>query len=376
MTVILFIIILGALIFVHELGHYISAKKAGIRVDEFALGFPPKVVGKKVGETVYNLNLVPFGGYVKIFGDDADVMSDAAVSEEDKTRSFTAKSRWIQAFVLSSGVLGNIVFAWLLISISFMSGIPSSAEGRYADNVRDPKLMITSVLPDTPAANAGLKGGDVIVSMTEDAPKNGVRTITNRFDGYDAETARVFIGEAKASLSIIYERAKERGTTRVTPREGIIEGKKAIGVGLDTVGMVRFNPVRAFYEGALMTWDLLREVTVGLFGFLKQAVMGQASLEAVVGPIGIAGLVGEARVLGFIYLLSFTAFISINLAVINLLPIPALDGGRLLFLAIEAVIRRPIPAKFTRAVNTAGFILLIAFMLFITYREIVKLVSS
>ena len=125
-----------------------------------------------------------------------------------------------------------------------------------------------------------------------------------------------------------------------------------------------------------MTVDLVREVTVGLVGFLKQAVLGRANLDAVTGPLGIASLVGEARVLGMTYLLSFTAFISVNLAVINLLPVPALDGGRLLFLFIEAIIRRPIPSKFTRAMNSAGFVLLIFFMLFITYRDIVRLVDS
>lgn len=367
MTLVLFFIILGSLVFVHELGHFLVAKKAGIRVDEFALGFPPKVIGKKIGETVYNLNLIPFGGYVKIFGDDADVMSDMAISEADKARSFIAKPRYIQAMVLASGVLGNIVFAWLLISIGFMAGVPSATDGRYAEDVRDAKLTITSVLPNSPAEKAGLRSGDAITSITE-----GVR----RFEDSDSEKAGDFIGASKGKLSVSYARGSESGQATVEPVAGIVEGKPAIGVALDSVGVVRFGLFQSFFEGALMTWDLLREVAIGLLGFLKQAVLGQASLSAVTGPVGIAGMVGEARVLGVVYLLSFTAFISINLAVINLLPIPALDGGRLLFLAIEGIIRRPISVKFTRVVNTTGFILLIAFMLFITYRDIIKLVSS
>ncbi len=367
MTIVLFFIILGSLVFVHELGHFLAAKKSGIRVDEFALGFPPKILGKKVGETVYNLNLVPFGGYVKIFGDDADVMSDLAVSEADKARSFVAKPRYIQAFVLVSGVLGNIVFAWLLLSIGFMAGIPSASDGRYAKDVRDAKLTITMVLPDSPAQKAGLHSGDTIVSITEGE---------KHFASTDSEKASDFIGASTGNLSISYVRGEESGQTVVEPVAGIIEGKPAIGVSLDTLGVVRFGFFYSLYEGLLITWDLFREVAVGLFGFLKQAILGQASLSAVTGPVGIAGMVGEARILGLVYLLSFTAFISINLAVINLLPIPALDGGRLLFLAIEGIIRRPIPAKFTKVVNTGGFILLIAFMLFITYRDIIKLVSS
>src|SRR3989338_2371825 len=160
MTVVLFFIILGALVFVHELGHFISAKKAGIRVDEFALGFPPKILGKKIGETEYNLNLIPFGGYVKIFGEDGDD-TEAMQKEEhgtdtereigdafgDHSRRFTSKPRWVQGIVLSSGVLGNIVFAWLLVSIGFMSGVPSAINVRYAPDVRNLELMVTSVLP-------------------------------------------------------------------------------------------------------------------------------------------------------------------------------------------------------------------------------------
>lgn len=386
MTVVLFLIILGALIFVHELGHFVSAKKAGIRVDEFALGFPPRIWSKKIGETVYSLNLVPFGGYVKIFGEDAEgadnrgwearINADgegrgAGVERDVSARRFTSKSRWVQALVLASGVAGNIVFAWLLISISFLSGIPSSVEGRYVNEVRDPKLIITSVLPNSPAAHVGLESGDAILSLQEGARE--FDSVRYRISPNSAESARAFIAESKGDLRIQYKRVNQIQTVEVEPVQGIVAGKPAIGVTLDTVGVVQFGFFRSLYEGLLMTWDLLREVTVGLLGFIKQVFLGQANFDAIAGPVGIAGLVGEARVLGIIYLLSFTAFISINLAVINLFPIPALDGGRLLFLAIEALIRRPIPARITRALNTAGFVLLILLMVVITYRDIVKL---
>ena len=364
MTLVLFLIILGALVFVHELGHFISAKKAGIRVDEFALGFPPKIFGKKVGETLYSLNLVPFGGYVRIFGEDGEAVADPSVSEEDKARSFVRRPRVVQAVVLASGVLGNIIFAWLLISVSFLSGIPSSLDGRYANDVEDSGLVVTSVLPNSPAAQVGLKTADKIVSLSSGEV---------RFAGTDAEAAREFIGTAQGNLSVLISRAGIEASAEIVPADGIIFGKKAIGVTLDTIGTVQFGFFRSFYEGFLMTLDLLREVAVGLFIFAGDVVRGDADFSAITGPVGIAGLIGEARVLGFVYLLSFTAFISINLAVINLLPLPALDGGRLLFLAIEAVIRRPIPVRIARFLNTLGFVLLIALMLIITYRDVVKM---
>ena len=372
MTIVLFLIILGALIFVHELGHFISAKKAGIRVDEFALGFPPRIVSKKLGETVYSLNLIPFGGFVKIFGEDGLENADLTQTDADSTqmkadteRLFTSKTRWTQAFVLSSGVLGNIVFAWLLISTTFLFGVPFGAEGRYAEQIQDAALTIVSVLPDSPAEKAGIKSGDAILSL-----RDGERI----FEGANGDSARAFIQETKDALLIQYKRGELTASAEVVPVQGIVEGKPAIGVSLETVGVVRFGFFRAFFEGFLTTADLLREVTIGLFGFIAQAFRGEADFGAITGPVGIAGLVGEARTLGLVYLLSFTAFISINLAVINLLPVPALDGGRLLFLGIEGIIRRPIPVRITRALNAAGFVLLILLMVVITYRDIVRMI--
>ncbi len=364
MTALLFFVILGALVFVHELGHFLSAKKAGIRVDEFALGFPPRIWSKKIGETTYTLNLVPFGGYVKIFGEDG---IEEEGSGADSSRRFTSKPRWIQALVLSSGVLGNVLFSWILLALTFCIGVPSSPDGRYGSEVKDAVLTITTVLPNSPASRVGLKEGDTVVALAE-----GNRQFSDA-KARDADEAGLFIDNTREKLSFTIEREGKEYSYSLSPESGVVEGRKVIGVGLNQVGVVRFNPARALVEGARMTGDLLRVVTVGLVGFIGQAVTGGADLSAITGPIGIAGLVGEARVLGFVYLLSFVAFISINLAVINLIPFPALDGGRLLFLALEAIRRRPIPWRITRTLNMVGFTLLILLMLIITYRDILKL---
>ncbi|MDO8564869.1 MAG: RIP metalloprotease RseP [bacterium] len=394
MTIILFFIILGALIFVHELGHFLVAKRAGIRVDEFALGFPPRLFSKTVGETKYSLNLIPFGGYVKIYGEDGDEDVPNTNSHEhpetlnttnssssapfkgevprergegvvDMERSMMHKPKYVQAAVLSAGVFGNIVFAWLLISLGFMMGVPSTVNGRYADEVRDAHLAITQVLPDSPAEKAGLLAGDRVVLLEAGG---------ERFAKGSAEAAREFISSGSGELTVHIERNEHEEKITVMPQEGIVPGKLGIGVVLEEVGTVRFNPVRSLYEGFLTTVDLVWGVAKGLVLFIGQAFTGQARLGDITGPVGIAGLVGEARTLGLVYLLSFTAFISINLAVINLLPFPALDGGRLFFLLIEAVSRRQIPVRVSRFLNALGFILLILLMVVITYRDIVKLI--
>ncbi len=361
MTLVLLFVILGALVFVHELGHFISAKRAGIRVDEFALGFPPRLFSRQIGETRYSLNLIPFGGFVKIFGEDAGANGSGG---PDDTRRFVQKSRLVQALVLASGVLGNLVFAWLLLSLTFLYGVPYSPGGHYDSEVKDPKVVVTSVLAESPAERAGLREGDAILSLV-----SGDRELSS----IDTLAVSRFIGGAPSEVALTISRHGETQLLSLLPVAGVVEGRKGIGVTLDTIGVVRFGIFRSLYEGFLMTADITREIVAGLAHLVGQAFLGRADLGAITGPVGIAGLIGEARLLGLAYLLSFTAFISINLAVINLLPVPALDGGRLLFLAIEGARRRPIPPRLTRLINTAGFSLLLLLMALITYRDIVKL---
>lgn len=363
MSIIIFIVILLILVIVHEFGHFIVAKKSGIRVDEFAFGFPPRLFSVKKGETTYSFNAVPFGGYVKIFGENPD---EESTNGPDKARSFIHKPKRIQAAVLFAGVFFNILLAWLLLSIGFMSGQPTSV----SDNplVKNPALTVTGVRPDSPALQAGFEVGDKILSIQEkDMPLSELKDPS-------PETLRNFIvGHGNDTLLVTVLRAKENKILSVVPEVVSESSYPTIGVALDMVGTLKLPLHKALIEGAQLaasiTWG-----TIKSFGMLiAGAFTGKASINDVTGPVGIVGVVGDAARFGFVYLLSFTALISINLAVINLVPFPALDGGRLLFLLIEKIKGSRISPKIANTANAIGFALLIILMLVITYHDIAKL---
>lgn len=365
MSIIIFIIVLVVLILVHEIGHFLSAKKFGIRVDEFGIGFPPKLFGKKIGETTYSVNAIPFGGFVKIFGENPDEESS---SGPDSKRSFVNKPKRVQALVLVAGVAFNILLAWLLFSVGFMSGMPTSISEGERDRVYNPELTILSVLPNSPAKSAGLKAGDKIVSIA---------TKKETVDILNSENVSEFISLHKGEeIAVIYERGNEVVLSEVTPIDNIIINEPergAIGISMGLVGILKLPPHLAIWEGGKMTANMLYAIVVAFGGLLMNIFMLNADLSQITGPVGIVGFVGDAASLGFIYLLSFTAFISLNLAIINLLPFPALDGGRLLFILIEAIKGSRINPKVTNTLNTIGFTLLILLMLAVTYSDIVKL---
>lgn len=356
MSIIIFIIILGALIFVHELGHFIVAKKSGIRVDEFAIGFPPKIFSLKKGGTVYSLNLIPFGGYVKIFGENPD---EESLSPDAKD-SFVNKPKIIQALVLVAGVSFNIIFAWILFSISFMTGFPSVVTEETKERISDAYVVVTDVLENSPAQEAGIKVGDQLVSLDGD-------------EDISIEKIQNYIASHPDGFTLEYLRDKELNKTDLMPKDSIIEDKVAIGISMDMIGFLKLPIHKAFLEGGSMTIQALKDITIGLYTFIGQAFSGKANLEQVAGPVGIISLVGNAAQFGFVFLLGFTAFISLNLAVLNLVPFPALDGGRLLFILIEAIIRKPIPTKVANITNAIGFIILILLMVVITVSDVVKL---
>ncbi len=360
MSAILFIVILFVLVLVHEWGHFITAKKTGMRVDEFGFGFPPRLFGIKKGETLYSMNAIPLGGFVKIYGEDLD-----AEITEDRARAFGARPLWAQALVLVAGVTMNILFAWILFSLAFFIGTRTMVDEATAG--KDAMLTVLSIIPGSPADDVGLKPGDSILKVT-----SGEGSAIDRL--YPSAVSD-FIG-SHDSVTVTFAHKDTEKTVTVSPKAGFApqdKEKKVLGITMGLMEVTSKPAHLALYEGGLYTLSSIKMVAMGIVGLLKDALFFRADLSGVSGPIGIAGLVGEAASFGVTSLLLFTAFISLNLAVINLLPFPALDGGRLIFVCIEAIKGSPVPSRVAYAINAIGFLLLMTLMVVVSYHDILRM---
>lgn len=362
MYILIFIIILAVLVFVHELGHFIVAKASGIRVDEFAIGFPPRLFSFERGGTRYAINLIPFGGYVKIFGEDYDDSSADPATHADNN-SFAHKPKGTQITVLLAGIAFNIIFAWVLLSLGFMIGMPVPKD--YAPQaVQNAVTTITIVQKNSPAEEVGLRAGDEVVSL-QTGNDRLVSPSTSEMQAFTAS-------HANQPIEFTYKRSGEQSMITVIPT--IRSGDTAtIGVSMDALGILQLPLHKAVWEGARLTSYFTWSTAVGLTYFIGSAFSGGASVSDVTGPVGIAGLVNDATQLGFVYLLSFTAFISINLAIINLIPFPALDGGRVFFVIIEKIRGKALNPKAVQIVNATGLALLLLLMVIVTFNDIVAL---
>jgi regulator of sigma E protease len=364
MSVLVFLIVLVVLILVHEFGHFIVAKLTGMRVDEFGIGFPPRLWSKKIGETEYSINALPFGGFVRIYGEDA---TDTDVLRSE--RAFSARPKLAQALTLVAGITMNLLLAYVLITATLVMGTPRQLEENEVATAQNVQLMISDVLPGSPAAQAGLHIADAITKVE----KSEADTLSTN----DPDTFISYVSSTQQPLTLTIERNYQQQTVTVAPKPGVLSSdpaRPALGVSVTQVGIVPETLAKAPVDGAIYTWGVTKETAKGLAGFFAQAVTLNADLSQVAGPVGIAGAVGNAYADGLAALLSIAAVISINLAIINLLPIPALDGGRLLFVLIEAVIRRPVKPSVAAAVNGVGFFLIILLMLVVTASDILKLI--
>jgi regulator of sigma E protease len=356
-TLVVFIFILGLLIFVHELGHFIAAKRSGIKVEEFAFGFPPRLFAVKRGETEYALNLLPFGGYVRMLGEN----DNDPTAEKKNHRSYAYQSPWVRVKVVVAGVLMNAVLAWLLITIGFWIGMPpvvTAPNDIPRANVQT-SVVVAGIMPDSAADKMGLKPGDQIISINNQpmASQDAVSKTTTALKGQQV-TVQISRNEEMQSLS---------GTlnSEVPP----------LGVQLadDSVVTLPFwwAPIYAIWE----TIKAAGAIFVGVMGFFK-TLFSQFRVPAeAAGPVGIFYITRSVLDLGFGALLNFVAILSINLGVVNILPVPALDGGRLLFIILEKLNKgkKVVSARIENTAHAIGFILLILLILTITYHDVLRI---
>jgi len=375
LTIITFVIILGLLVLVHELGHFISAKIFKTKVEEFGFGLPPRLFGfykdkngkrkwvwgkkfksENAPNTVYSLNWVPIGGFVKIKGE-----NQSEIKEPD---SFGNKKIWQRSIILSSGVLMNVVLCIVLLSIGFGIGIPSVLDNEVlsqAKSIRNEKIQIVSINKDSPAALAGLTVGDAIISIDNQKIKS-IKDLQN------------YVNQHKNQLvNLRIDRGGEVKEIRIAPKVLDTSNNKAVlGVGLVKTGIVTYPWYESLWQGVKTTYNLAIIILAALGNLLKNIITTGEVTAEIAGPVGIAVLTGQVVNLGFVYVLQFAALLSLNLAIINFLPFPALDGGRIVFLIIEKVRGRGVNRKIENLVHNIGFAILMILIVLVTYRDLAR----
>ncbi len=364
MTALLVIGILVFLIVIHELGHFAVAKFFKVKVEEFGVGYPPRaLLFGKWGGTEYTLNWIPFGGFVRLFGE-----HDTVTGEVDSHKgSFAKAPRYVQALILVAGVVMNALAAWMLFASALAVGIPHAIPSGETDP--NARLLVTQVIPGSPASVAGLTAGDVITHMKEEGD---VPALT-------PESIVAFVGERGGKeLAVTFSRAGQEKTVTMFPAHAVVSetaDRAAVGIGLSLVSDTPMPFFEALWRALPVTWGKLHAVVTGLGSMVTNALRGEKVLESIVGPIGLVSVVGVAAEHGFGSVFWLAGFISLNLAVINLIPIPALDGGRLLLLGVEAVMRRSAPNIVVQLSNSLGIGLIILLMIAVTYNDIVRLLA-
>lgn len=359
-TIVVFILILSVLVLIHELGHFIMAKKFGIKVEEFGYGFPPRVWGKKIGETIYSINLLPIGGFVKLYGEDEagagrlDLKTKEKTSKtKDEDRAFYARPVWQRAIIVVAGVVMNFLLATVIISYLYaFQGVPQLGD----------KVSIVALVPHAPAQEAGLKVGDTILSV----------------DGQKMTTSDAVISYTKEHLGkpIHLEVQTDKGqkeSLTVTPRVKYPSNEGAMGIAISQNVVTKKYP---WYEAPFVglkesvkdSWMILQ----GLWQAVTQVAQKREVPAGLAGPVGIAQLTGQFIKIGPGAVLSLVSLLSLNLAILNILPIPALDGGRLFFILVEGITRRKVNQKFESYAHAVGMALLLALIVFITFHDLVR----
>ncbi len=342
------IIVLGVLIFVHELGHFLFAKLFDVGVEKFSLGFGTKIVGFRKGETEYLISAFPLGGYVKMIGENGE----GELSEADQARSFAAKPPLQRIAIVAAGPVFNLLFAYLLFILIYMVGVPAAT------------TKIGEVMKDKPAARAGLMTNDVVTAI-DGKP-------VQRWDDL-AKT----IAEGKGQpLELQVRRGNTVLTFRVTPESRSSKNLFGETVTSPVIGVVaageivtdRFGPLDAFVKGSAQSWNVIKLTILSLVKLVERAI----PLDTIGGPIMIAKMAGQQAAAGGVSFFAFMALLSVNLGVLNLLPVPILDGGHLFFYFWELIFRRPVSMKTREIAQQIGLALLIGLMVLAFYNDIAR----
>ncbi len=358
-AVLVFLLVFSVVVLAHELGHYYFAIKAGARVEEFGFGLPPRIWGRRRGDTIYSLNLIPFGGFIRLYGEDDSFIKDK--------KSFISKKPLQKLSIVAGGVLMNFVLGFVVMMIGFWLGMPplASPAERYVSEASrsETRALVVATVKDSVAAKAGLLAGDYILASGD-----------QKFN--DPAVFKDFIQHrAGKSTPVLVKRQRQELTLEMTPVKGK-SGLAEVGVLLDrSVDKVHYIwwqvPGIALQETLKVIW-----LVVVSIASLIYKIFATASLPAEIsGPVGIAKITIDMVKLGLLRVLQFIIFLSINLGVINVVPFPGLDGGRLVFVAIEWLRRgKRVSGQIESAINTVGFVLLVALITVITYKDILKLI--
>ncbi len=359
MTILLIIIAISLLILVHEAGHFFAAKLTGVKVDEFGIGFPPRLIRIKGKETTYSINALPFGGFVKLAGEFEEAKPQSRergsfASKLNPAPGFLSQPAWKKTVTLLAGVIMNMLFAWVLFAVVFSHGIPSY-------------VVISQADAGSPAATAGLRQGDIIMNAQKGDVVLGKPVSLDDF-------LNLVKTNPTEPVTLTLERDGREFDVTLAGRTSPPAGQGALGVELVDIGVKGMGFIRGVGQALATTGETFAAVAAGLWHIIVQAFAGKEALSEVSGPIGVFVIARSVGTLGLLYLIQLFAIISVNLAVLNLIPFPALDGGRLLFVGIEKLKGKPLSSKVQVWFNTAGFAVLILLMLMVTFKDLKQFV--
>jgi len=363
LTALIFIVVIGILVVVHEFGHFIVAKRAGMKVEEFGFGFPPRLWGIKKGETIYSINLIPFGGFVKIYGEEGE--------HRDEPRSFSSKSIGTRLKVVVAGVVMNFLLASFLLMLGNYVGIRvgiGDEVNKVSSAAKDKKVQIVRVVKDSPAYQANLKIFDEIVGFkltNLDGPgTSDVQLVST------AQEVRDYIAaNAGKEIKLVIKRDSQIETKEILLLAKD-EGDGLLGIVPARTGLLSYPWYEAIWRGATDAVFLTGQTVVGYYELFKTLLLKGRLIADVSGPLGIVSVTGQAAAVGFRFLIQFVALISVNLAVLNIIPFPALDGGRALMLIIEKIKGSPVNQKVEAAINSVGFAFLMFLMIYATVHDL------